>query len=194
MNLLIFSLFTIFIFFYHKKKNQRNLKLLSKIPTLSSVPILDHALHFVNKKPDEILEFSLKLADDLGKIAYISILGNPQIITSDPELSEKILSSTKFIEKSNFYIFFNKWLGTGLLTAGPKKWHDRRKIITPAFHFKILEEFVEIFEKHGEIFVEKLKKFEGKEINIFNPVSLFAMDSICGKLLGFFVILVTQVY
>jgi cytochrome P450 family 4 len=156
--------------------------LLSKIPTLLSLPILDHALYFAFKSPAEILEFSLKLSRDLGRIAYISILGNPQIVTSDPKLSEIILSSTKFIEKSNFYDFFNKWLGTGLLTSGSRKWHERRKIITPAFHFKILEEFVEIFNKHGEILVEKLKNLNGKEIDVFHPVSLFAMDAICGKL------------
>lgn len=183
MNFLICSLALVFFFFYHKNKNRKNRELLSKIPTLSSVPILDHALHFVNKSPAELLEFSLKLSKDLGRIAYISILGNPQVITSDPKLSEQILSSTKFIEKSNFYDFFNKWLGTGLLTSGSRKWHERRKIITPAFHFKILEEFVEIFDKHGKILVEKLKNFNGEEIDVFHPVSLFAMNAICGEFL-----------
>lgn len=115
MNLLIFVLALVLFFFYHKNKNRRNRELLSKIPTLPSVPILDHALHFVNKSPAEILEFSLKLSKDLGRIAYISILGNPQIITSDPKLSEQILSSSKFIEKSNFYDFFSNWLNTGLI-------------------------------------------------------------------------------
>ena len=76
---------------------------------------------------------------------------------------------------------FSDWLGSGLLISTGKKWHQRRKIITPAFHFKILVQFVEVMNEHGDIFVNKLKNLNGKEIDVFPYISLYALDVICGK-------------
>jgi len=60
-----------------------------------------------------------------------------------------------------------------------------RKILTPAFHFSILHEFLPIINKNSKILTEKLSEAtevkEGKELNIFDAVSLCALDIICGK-------------
>lgn len=75
------------------------------------------------------------------------------------------------------------WLGTGLLTSTGKKWASRRKIITPTFHFKILEQFVEIFDEQSDIFVKKLEQFKDQRaFNIFPLTALCALDIICSKL------------
>lgn len=87
------------------------------------------------------------------------------------------------ITKSTEYDFIKPWLNTGLLTSTGQKWLSRRKVITHAFHFKILEDFVESFDKQSTILVEKLKKFEGRgEFNIFPLTALCALDVICGNL------------
>lgn len=87
----------------------------------------------------------------------------------------------KLITKSNEYDYMTPWLGTGLLTSTGQKWLSRRKIITPAFHFKILEDFVEVFDKQSSILVEKLEKFEDcGEFDIFPLTALCALDVICG--------------
>ena len=104
------------------------------------------------------------------------------ILIHDVKIVETILASIKFIDKSEFYMgTFSEWLGSGLLISNGKKWHQRRKIITPAFHFKILEQFVEVMNEHGDIFVNKLKNLHGKEIDVFPYISLYALDVICGK-------------
>lgn len=60
--------------------------------------------------------------------------------------AERILTSSKHIEKSILYEMLHPFLGTGLLTSGGVKWFQRRRMLTPAFHFNILKEFLEIFK------------------------------------------------
>jgi cytochrome P450 family 4 len=80
------------------------------------------------------------------------------------------------------YNFLIPWLGQGLLLSTGQKWFNKRKIITPTFHFKILEQFVEIFNRQGNVLIEKLTdKADGKEFNIYNQITLFALDVISGK-------------
>lgn len=63
-----------------------------------------------------------------------------------------------------------------------KKWHERRKIITPAFHFKILEQFVEVFDRIGNVVVDKLKEYDETDDVEFYPIAvLYALDVMCGK-------------
>lgn len=59
-----------------------------------------------------------------------------------------------------------------------KKWHDRRKIITPAFHFKILESFVFVFDRLGNTVIDKLNGLDDESIaNGFEFNRLHSMRS-----------------
>ncbi|GAB6028883.1 Cytochrome P450 4V2 [Chamberlinius hualienensis] len=64
-----------------------------------------------------------------GSSARVPCLASPAV--------ETLLSSTKWLDKSEDYDFLHKWLGTGLLTSTGAKWQSRRKLLTPTFHFKI---------------------------------------------------------
>lgn len=66
-----------------------------------------------------------------------------------------------------------------------KKWHQRRKALTPAFHFKILEQFVEIFNRQSDVFVQVLSKYKPVDkIELYPIVTLYALDVVCGKFLS----------
>lgn len=67
-----------------------------------------------------------------------------------------------------------------------KKWHDRRKIITPAFHFKILERFVDTFDRLGNTVIDKIRELSSNDrsddgVDFFNLAGLYALDVIAGK-------------
>lgn len=63
-----------------------------------------------------------------------------------------------------------------------KKWLGRRKTITPAFHFKILEQFVEVFDRNSDTFVKILGEHGPNDpVDIYPFVTLAALDVICGK-------------
>ncbi|XP_063238472.1 cytochrome P450 4C1-like [Bacillus rossius redtenbacheri] len=109
----------------------------------------------------------------------------PEVNLIKAEHIEKILSGTKHTEKSFLYTFLYPWLGTGLLTSSGNKWHTHRKIITPTFHFKILDNFMEVFSEKSEILVDKLQgKADGKTFDIFPYITRCALDIICETAMG----------
>lgn len=86
------------------------------------------------------------------------------------------------MEKSNDYYFFEKWLGGGLLISHGPKWHARRKILTHAFHFKILDDFVKVFDYKADILVNQLKSHvNGEAFDVCPYVTLYTLDVICGE-------------
>lgn len=112
------------------------------------------------------------------------ISGVADIRLERAEYVEKILTSNTNISKGPFYeLELKKWLGNGLLTATGEQWHSHRKVLTPTFHFSILEGFCDVFAEKCEIMVEKLLEFAdiGKSVDIFGYLNHCALDIICGK-------------
>nr|XP_024217166.1 cytochrome P450 4C1-like isoform X2 [Halyomorpha halys] len=107
------------------------------------------------------------------------------ILISDADDAEVLFRDTQNIGKADVYKFMHPWLGTGLLTSTGHKWFQRRKAITPTFHFKILNQFIEVFERKSKIFVESLKaKANGQSFDIHPFVSRFSLDVICETAMG----------
>lgn len=97
--------------------------------------------------------------------------------------AEKVLGSVKHMEKSVMYDFIQPFLKTGLLTSSGDKWHTRRRLLTPAFHFDILKEFVEIFKEESDRLVKSLQKGAEKELDIISISTQFTLNTICGNFL-----------
>ena len=177
----IVALTFVAIAWYYKKYHEMY-TLAMKLPGPPAYPLIGNALMFLGKSPSEVLKVLEHSSKKYGPIVRFLVGPQVQVLMSDPKDVEVILGSQKLIDKSDEYVFMEKWLGTGLLLSTGQKWFSRRKVITPTFHFKILEQFVEIFDKHSAIFVKNLAKFKGREFDIFPHVTLCALDVICGKL------------
>lgn len=58
-------------------------------------------------------------------------------------------------------------------------------MITSTFHFKILEEFMKVFNKQFDILIDIMTKEvennPGKSTDIHSFINLAALDTICGK-------------
>jgi cytochrome P450 len=91
------------------------------------------------------------------------------------------------LEKSTQYKFLHPWLGTGLLTSTGTKWRTRRKLLVPAFHFKILHDFVPVFNEQGVVLVQKLQQIARRKchnctvVDIVPIITACTLDIICGE-------------
>lgn len=64
-----------------------------------------------------------------------------------------------------------------------EKWRNRRKMLTPTFHFSILADFLEVMNEQTDTLIQKMKKHAGGEpFNCFSYITLCALDIICGEL------------
>lgn len=95
--------------------------------------------------------------------------------------AEKILGSSKHIDKGFIYNFVHPFLKTGLLTSKGEKWLKRRRMLTPAFHFDILKEFFEVFKEESDKLIVLLRDGSKKGFNIIPISSQFTLNTICGK-------------
>jgi cytochrome P450 family 4 len=122
--------------------------------------------------------------DKAPYIGYIFIGNFLEIGIEKMSHLEQILTSTKFLSKSNSYNFLSKYLGDGLLFSTNQKWFNRRRIITPTFHFKILEQFFEVFVKQSQMLVEQIEKksMDEEYFDIFPIVGLSILKSLSGRL------------
>ncbi|GLH12599.1 Uncharacterized protein GBIM_17316, partial [Gryllus bimaculatus] len=97
----------------------------------------------------------------------------------------KLLGSVSFITKSFDYHLLKPWLGDGLLLSTGGKWHSRRKLLTPAFHFRILEDYLPVFTRCSRVLVEKLRERTGDPyVPVNDLITLCTLDVICETAMG----------
>ncbi|KAL1505282.1 hypothetical protein ABEB36_004880 [Hypothenemus hampei] len=106
------------------------------------------------------------------------------VFLQDADVIELVISQTKHLEKATMYKFLHGWLREGLLTSKGDKWQKRRKILTPAFHFSILLEFVDVFNKECEHFCKQIMESKDKVIDIVPIIENFTLSTMIETSLG----------
>ncbi|KAK4880225.1 hypothetical protein RN001_008371 [Aquatica leii] len=142
------------------------------------LPIIGNLHHM--KMNEKLVPTLSKYVAEHGGCVKFMVGFNPRIFIADAKMAEFVLSSNTIIKKSFDYRYLRMWLGRGLLTSYGDKWRKERKLLTAAFHSKVLEEFVEVFNKKGKLLIEKLKGDNTKEpIDFSTLASLYTLDVIC---------------
>jgi len=150
------------------------------------LPILGIALDFINISPKDVFNKVNELVSGWKGRCRANIGHHKILIVSIPQDIETIMTDQRFLSKSFEYEMMRPWLQDGLLTVGERvKWQSRRKALTPAFHFKILDEFVQVFDQQANVLTEILRKHSNKAaFNISQYISLYTLDVICETSMG----------
>lgn len=171
-----------FISWYQIKYRHRNY-LLSKIPAPNKLPVFHHLIEFIGKNAQDVFDWLEMQGEKFNPVYHFTVTPfDPGCaIVSDVKIIEALLTSQVQLDKTVDYDLLVPWIGTGLLISTGKKWFQRRKLLTPGFHFQILEKFVDIMNEQAKVFVQQLAKHDGKFVDIFPLVNLYALDTVCGK-------------
>ncbi|KFV09013.1 Cytochrome P450 4A10, partial [Tauraco erythrolophus] len=102
----------------------------------------------------------------------------PSLIIHHPEYVKTILGQTH--DKADaLYKLLVPWIGQGLLVLNGTKWFQHRKLLTPAFHYDVLKSYVALMSDSVKVMLDKWEKnTERKSVELFQHVSLMALDSI----------------
>lgn len=175
--LLMFSWFTF------GKRLRRVQQLGKAFPGPKPLPLIGNANLFMGLQPEQVCQVIGDLAAEYGDTYTLWLGQTLSVMMFNPRDAEQVLSSTQLLDKSLEYGFLMRWLNEGLLVSRGRKWHQRRKIITPAFHFRILEPYVEIFDRQTRQLVRQLRQAcNGDPIELAHATHMCALDIICGKL------------
>ncbi|XP_076242843.1 cytochrome P450 4C1 [Calliopsis andreniformis] len=159
-------------------------RLINSIPGPQVLPLCGNLLSF-QLSGDELWKTVRRLNNQYYPIYRLWTVMFPMINIRHPNDIEVILGNSKSTQKSLVYDLLIPWFGTGLLTSAGRKWQARRKILTPAFHFNVLQQFVEIFIEEAEQMVKGLKDEGGAVVKDLVPfVSSHTLNVICETAMG----------
>lgn len=76
-----------------------------------------------------------------------------------------------------------------MVTSSKSKWKIRRKILTPAFHFRILDDFLPVINEQSSVLIEKIRNIlatnePNSAIDIVPIITLCTLDVICETAMG----------
>ncbi|XP_014204295.1 cytochrome P450 4C1-like [Copidosoma floridanum] len=154
-----------------------------KIPGPTGYPIIGNVLLYLIPH-DKLWNLLRSTGNEYYPIYKITSLNIAVANLRHPDDAEVLLSSSIHIDKSIIYDLLQPWFGTGLLTSTGPKWHHRRKILTPAFHFNVLKKYGEIMMENSEKLIKSLKEDESCIYDLVPLITKYTLDVMCEAAMG----------
>lgn len=111
----------------------------------------------------------------------------PAVIVTRPEVAE-VLLRRPHLPKSFTYNAFDICFGKGLINSNGIRWKSHRKLLTPAFDFKILDNFIPIMSRSTEMLAnhleDRVQNNDGLVTDMTFLVSACAFNILCETAVG----------
>ncbi|KAF4525164.1 hypothetical protein B566_EDAN014755, partial [Ephemera danica] len=176
-NAVAISLILPLLLFLWLRSRNPFIKAVNKLPGPPTWPVIGDIAGFIPIRDDHVKLFqkAMKELAMPGLLTRVWVFRKAQVLICGARDAEMILKDMKHHVKSDNYLYLREWMGQGLLTS---------RVLTPAFHFNILHEFLPIFSKHALKLTQRLADEPAvtskQGFNIFPYSSLCSLDIICG--------------
>ncbi|XP_037517674.1 cytochrome P450 4V2 isoform X2 [Rhipicephalus sanguineus] len=108
--------------------------------------------------------------------AYLGM--TPVVVLHTPDAVQTLLTSKTNLRKPVVYNFLATWLGEhSTLTSVGDMWRFKRRLLTPAFHFKVLDSYISAFNYNATLLVERVDRLNAKHPN--EPIPAFRLSQNC---------------
>lgn len=108
--------------------------------------------------------------------AYLGM--TPVVVLHTPDAVQTLLTSKTNLRKPIVYNFLASWLGDhNTLTAVGDSWRFKRRLMTPAFHFKVLDSYINSFNYNATLLVKRVDRLTAKHPD--EPIPAFRLSQNC---------------
>ncbi|KAK6965975.1 calmodulin-beta [Biomphalaria glabrata] len=160
-------------------------QIFSKLPSRSDYSYITGTLHKYPGLNEAGLDFEVKSSEEF-KYFHVVWFGPlvPIVNLFHPDSVRQVVKSSAPKPRSSYlasgYDMLTRWLGEGLLIANGAKWARSRRLLTPAFHFDILKQYVDVYNQSGDLLIEKMKKLSktDQSFDLYPLINLDALDII----------------
>nr|KAF7416646.1 hypothetical protein H0235_011177 [Vespula pensylvanica] len=183
---ILLGFFTLLFLLHFSIRYGRLGRISSRIPGPKAYPIIGNLYHILVDDKQILYKF-WEIDEKFYPIHRLWCCFFSFVTLIHPEDIEILLRSTQHLQKNVPYKFLRPWLSTGLITSEGEKWQQRRKILTPTFHFNILKHFILTFNEEAQYLVKSLKeKGEGNPIirDLQEFIPEYTLNTICKTAMG----------
>ncbi|XP_062596561.1 cytochrome P450 4F4-like [Saccostrea cucullata] len=157
------------------------IKIMKQVPGPENTHWLYGNLHLLTEKHSDQLKLGSELTARFPRM-YKFWVGpfNATIVLNHPETIKQVLkyADSKSMGFGGAYRHVYPWLGEGLLLADGQRWSRARRLLTPAFHFKILKPYIHIYNKATDLLLQKFEHYaeRGESFDLLKEMSLCTLD------------------
>ncbi|CAN7992022.1 unnamed protein product [Ixodes pacificus] len=136
--------------------------------------------------PAKMYHYFKKKFYDYNELDIMVAFFGPQpfVIPCSPDAIERVLSNSENLNKSFLYDMMKSWIGNGLLTSDKDIWKKRRKVLTPAFHFRVLEDYVPVMNRRASELVKKLNSLSSGSFDLLPVMRIAAFGILFETAMG----------
>uniref|UniRef100_A0A8C3WH94 Uncharacterized protein n=1 Tax=Catagonus wagneri TaxID=51154 RepID=A0A8C3WH94_9CETA len=158
-------------------RRQWLLKALQQFPSPPSHWLYGHSREF---QEESELQPLLKRVEKYPSACARWLWGTrAMVVVYDPDYMKVVLGRSD-PKAPILYKFLTPWVGYGLLLLNGQMWFQRRRMLTPAFHYDILKPYIGLMASSIQVMLDKWEQLITQEphLEIVGPITLMTLDTI----------------